>query len=453
MIDHQTIKNIYNRCNPEESLSPNDARYVNIDEKGDDQTRLRGRSWVDHLQENIELSNDPIKLLFTGLPGSGKSTELIRLKEKFKNSPALFFPILINADDYIDLSNTIDVTDIISAIVYAVEQAILSLEGKPTNDDFEDGWTKNIKSIFTDSKLEGSEIELNIPWNLGKIKGKFRTDPSFREKIRQAVGRQSLRAFLQSASEHISSYQERMRKVHSPQHKLVIIFDTLEKLRGFQDNWLDVLTSAERVFGNGAPYLDLPVHIIYTVPPALATRIQGVYFMPMVKVKEPDGTRYEPGFNAMWEIVKLRIGSTENWKNILGDQYKKRTDRLIELSGGYPRDLIRLMRQVLMNKPFPLSDAAFERLCGELISEYRRLVPENAFDWLAQVACDKYLTIQDDEHSFIVDRMIQLSVVFHYLNNQNWYDIHPVVALIPGVKDAIQKRRTISQTPPQVPNP
>jgi hypothetical protein len=46
-------KKYYNLCNPDESLPPDDSRYVDIDTKSPD---ARGRNWSDALANRIELS-------------------------------------------------------------------------------------------------------------------------------------------------------------------------------------------------------------------------------------------------------------------------------------------------------------------------------------------------------------------------------------------------------------
>jgi len=90
---------------------------------------------------------------------------------------------------------------------------------------------------------------------------------------------------------------------------LVVILDSLEKLQGISQNFHDVLASAEAVFANNAPYLDLPVHAIYTVPPALLARqrFESVLFMPMIKLRDREGKPFQQGFDAAFQIVAHRV--------------------------------------------------------------------------------------------------------------------------------------------------
>ncbi len=79
MADLKTVKKYYNLCDPKESLKPDDARNEDLDVRGPDGTFVRGLRWVDRLARSITLADKPVQCWFTGLPGSGKSTELQRL--------------------------------------------------------------------------------------------------------------------------------------------------------------------------------------------------------------------------------------------------------------------------------------------------------------------------------------------------------------------------------------
>lgn len=85
-MDLKTLQKYYNRCNPEEALGPDDERYVDIDSLGSPDERIRGENWVNRLARQIELSgNNPVCKYFTGLRGSGKSTELKRLAARLED--------------------------------------------------------------------------------------------------------------------------------------------------------------------------------------------------------------------------------------------------------------------------------------------------------------------------------------------------------------------------------
>jgi hypothetical protein len=117
----------------------------------------------------------------------------------------------------------------------------------------------------------------------------MKTRPTLRQKVREAVAAH-LTWFLREVSNEIVLLNQRTQATGKA--GLVVILDSLEKLRGISTNWEEVLGSAERIFAGGAPYLRLPVHTIYTIPPALVSRrFEQAEFMPMIKLHDRDGNR------------------------------------------------------------------------------------------------------------------------------------------------------------------
>ena len=114
----KTRKKYFNLCNPYKALEPDDKSNVDIDSFGKEtDERPRGIDWVQKFANAIVLSDEPVCKLFTGLPGSGKSTELKRLAKQLSDPEVgNFLPVFVNAEDLIDLSSPIEVTDIMFAV-------------------------------------------------------------------------------------------------------------------------------------------------------------------------------------------------------------------------------------------------------------------------------------------------------------------------------------------------
>lgn len=428
-MDFKTRRHYYNRCRVHESLPPDDPRNLDIDAFGP--TKVRGVSWVERLGNAIELSDKPEFLLFTGLPGSGKSTELKRLAARLSD-PQLgnFLPVVVDGDQALDLTNPIDIPDILAAILYAVEEAVLRAEGRDPAQAMEQGYFGRLWSWLSNTDLELSKSEFSIPGGGPKLVVEMRSRPNLREKVRTIISAH-LSSFLRKASEELTLLQTRAKDKGF--EGLVVIFDSLEKLRGTSQNWDQVLLSAERLFSGGAPYLRLPVHVLYTVPPALVNRcVEHITFLPMIKLADKDGTAFAPGLAAARELVRRRIPD-DVLGELLGPEAEKRIGELIHWSGGYPREIVRLLQSALALESQPLPEADFERIFNELKDAYRKVVPADAFAWLAQVAADKYYTVLDDKHRPIADLMLSNNAVLRYVNGSDWFDLHPAVSAIPGV--------------------
>ena len=437
-MDLALRRKLYNACRPLEVLSPGDPRYVAVDELGDPAHRVRGEDWLITLASSFELSDEPVRMLFTGLPGSGKSTELRRLA-KYLEDPrrANLLPVTITAEDVFELSNSIDVPDILFAILDGVERELLSREGKDPKQAMSEGVFRRIWSHLTRTDVELGKGELSVP-ELGKLVIEMKTRPTLRARVRNAVGNHLTRV-LEETTDELNAMIGRAKQLGCA--GIVVIFDSLERLRGVSSNWVEVLDSAERVFAGGAPYLKLPIHALYTVPTAMVSRrrFEQVRFMPMIKLRDREGREFQPGIDAAAQIVKHRVPEAA-LRELFGEQLDRRMHKLIEWSGGYPRELIRLVQSMIAIKDWPLSDSDFARILNEVGDQYRKLIPASAFAWLAQVATDRYFAVETDEHRSIADQMLLNNVVLRYLNDQDWFELHPAVREIPGIVEAIRAR-------------
>lgn len=446
------LKELVARCDPERPLEPDSQLNLDIDQAS--QTPARGERWVERLGRVIELASAPQTLLFTGLPGSGKSTELKRLLAHLSASErSNLLPVYIDAAEVLDLSSTLDLADLIAIIVHETERAVIDAEGGDPNQAGRPGYLKRLwaRLTTTDVKLKDLSVGLSadaatpeIPGlPLGKVQAttnlvlELKTRPDFREQVRKVIDSQ-FQVFHNDASNELAQLQE--RAVRAGRDGVVVVFDSLEKINSSW-NWEDVMASAMRVFDSQAAWLRLPVHSIYTVPASLFSIRQGaVEFMPMLKIMNRDGTPFEPSVAAARRLVSLRIPDGD-LKEILGQGYESRVRTLIEVSGGYLRDLIRMLRDLLYSSSFPVSDGDFKRAINRLKDGYRRVVSEADYDWLAQVYVEQNCTIQDEEHRQIADKQLRNSVVLRYLNDQEWYSLHPAVLDLPGLQRAIRARR------------
>lgn len=163
--------------------------------------------------------------------------------------------------------------------------------------------------------------------------------------------------------------------------------------------------------------------------------------MPMIKLHQHPGAgggRSKEGYDAAMELLLQRVPEQDLAK-LFGAQTEKRIEQLIEWSGGYPRELVRLLQQALLSETIPLSDDDFQRLLNEVSDQYRKVIPAEAFPWLARVATEYYLTLDTDAHRQTADVMLTGNVVLRYLNNSEWFDVHPSVREIPGIARAIEQ--------------
>lgn len=438
-VNFKLRKEYFNRCNPDEALGPDDPRYVDIDAS----TEARGGNWIDTLANRIELSAGPACELFTGLPGSGKSTELRRLAARLQDKDgANLLPVLIDAEQVLDLAAPIDIPDVLVAILYRTDEVLLEAEGKDPKGALKEGRLARLWHWLTTTEVEVSSLEAGASAEAGEasIEAKavldLKTSPSLRAAVRGKV-KENMTTFIQTVGAELGALNERAKK--RGHAGVFIVFDSLEKLRGMSSNWTEVLASAERVFGGGAPYLRLPAHVLFTLPPALVLRMsEQVHFLPMLKLFDRQGKR-AAGFDMAREIVRQRVPD-EHLREFFGPtSCEDRVERLITWSGGYPREIVRLLQNFVAEPS--LDEARFRRLLSLAADQYRRTVADNALPWLARVYLEKRLVVEDDGHRATVDLMLQNNVVLRYQNDDPWVDLHPAVVDMPALRAEIERQR------------
>lgn len=439
-MDLKTRQALYKKCR-DEPLEPDDERNVDFD-RSTKSDRVRGVSWVERLAGPIELSPDvPVRQFVTGLPGSGKSTELKRLTVRLsQRDGANLLMVVVDADAAIDLAQPVDVPDIIMVLVDAAERSVLELEGIDPDTSMQESYLGRLWHFLRKTEVSFTELKdgTGVSGGTGALVMKLKTQPSFRNRVRQTLATHFSR-FLEEARTELRVLDERARR-HG-RAGLCLLLDSLEKNRGISTNWDTVLDSAERVFGAGAPYLDLPVHSIYTVPAALVGRqVSNIEFMPVIKLRDRSGEKFPPGYAALRTLVRQRI-SDDDLRGLLGGDAEQRIERIIERSGGYPREVVKALRWIIELPEHPATDDDLERLHLEGRERYRAVVMGSDVPWLANVARNKLLTIEDDEHRPIVVRALQNNVVLRYCNNDIWYDLHPAVYDIEVVQQSIAERR------------
>lgn len=436
-MDQKTRRRLYNQCKPNEPLHPEDPRNVDVDRAGTIDTRVRGVNWVDRLAAQVEFADEPQFALFTGLPGSGKSTELFRLVNRLRDEKGLHALVaLVNAEDVLDLTSPIDVPDVLTALLVEAEREVIRAEGGDVAEASGDGYLARLWGWLSKTDLELTRSEFKVS-DVGKLIVEMKTRPSLRQRVRETVAAH-LTTFLADVREAFLALDHRARA--RGRSGLVVVLDTLEKLSGISTNWERVIDSAEKVLAGGALREGLPVHALLTVPPALVLRrrFEGVLFMPMIKLRDREGRRVQEGYDVCRAIVERRVDRAA-LAELFGSAAEARVERLIEWSGGYPRELVRLLRAVLAIGEDPLSQSSFDRLLQEAADSYRRVVPDYAFDWLASVAVHRRLKLESEAQRLTVDMMLTGNIVLRYLNHAEWFDLHPAVRDIPGVEAAIRR--------------
>ena len=137
--------------------------------------------------------------------------------------------------------------------------------------------------------------------------------------------------------------------------------------------------------------------------------------------------------NKLVPLVRRRVGQTV-MDSLIGPI---ELVRIIEMTGGDLRDLIRCVRAVLLKalaaNTFPVTQAHLEQTFNDLRRPYLPL-SDKTRDRLRHVALHNNVPLADEgDWPLIISDLTQKRVLL-YLNGQEWYGVHPMLrqALTPA---------------------
>jgi hypothetical protein len=404
-----------------EPIPPTDDRYVPLQEAG--------RGAVDSIFGLITLKSHATAQLLSGPNGSGKTTELLRLKQDLER--AGFTVVLVDMLRYVSQSASIDAVEFLIALGLALGEAMLD-EAEEKRRGFASRFRSFLDRVKVSidvgpAKLAGSTegfsaaipgLSLDID-----VRKEVRSSQPFVEELRARLAFQLGELYdevAQFCEELVAEDLERR-----PESKgVVLLVDSLEKLRN--------APSVRNLFVRDSDKLHFrSLHVVYTVPPLLQFEAPGVLpfdgtvrAVPVPHVRGRDGAPFEPGIAQMEEVVRLRV----DWKQLLGDDDLLRT--VILASGGHLRDLFRILEEIIASAfgrgvDLPVGRGHVEDALATVARDFSSITSENA-ECLRRVDAQgghvEWTTGEGERLAGLLDTHMLLS----HLNGETWYEVHPL---------------------------
>lgn len=442
VIDRELLKTIYQRCDPIESLLPTDARYVPIYADG------HGEDPVSRLKTHIDFSPVQSFQLFSGFRGSGKTTELFRLRAQMEKAGCVV--LYANALDYLNPAEPAEISDLLMVIAGAFSDRLADQAGLDLRD--ESFWNRITHYLRTTSlhvteltgQLEASNPAKEILGDLTaglEVKVALKEASSFRKRLREFLETR-LTELKREVHAFVEAGVKALRKKRGEDVRVVFIFDQLEQFRGSASNEQDVIRSVERVFASHLDKLKLPyVHAVYTVPAWLQFVLPGVIeieVLPSFRIWKNDAmrSRDDEGFAAIRDLLFRRC-QAEGFERLfgVGDGAREHplADKLIEASGGYFRDLLRLLRELVVrvttqSQSLPVDEDLVKGAIQRVREHYANISVEDA-EWVQHVAETRSCSPRSASpaEAARITRLLDLHLVFYFSNGEDWYDAHPLV--------------------------
>lgn len=310
----------------DEPLEPGDPRYVNL-------SGLPGRHAAEQLAETIRLSSGQSVQIFSGTEGTGKTTELKRLRALLHG--AGYTVVYVDMHNYVSTSTPINFGEFGLALATAFSDALRGI------------------GLLGDAARQqqiGDRISLNSNnWVL----------------LRE------LRAFL------IGGIAE-LRKRYAQGGKIVLLVDSLDHLGRRGEARGEILDSVDGLFRDHISRMSIPdLHVVYSVPfwlietpRRLATYEHTVILWDLPVADNLGKTITALTADSFHEIVARRAKTLR----VAGIGDDRRLEKVIHASWGNIRDFLRILRQALLNaKSLPLDDSAVQMAIDAIRAPY--LVP------------------------------------------------------------------------------
>ena len=387
---------------------------------------------IEALATQISWSDAASVHLLSGQRGSGKSTELRRLRKTLHNQGCEV--LLCDMRDYMNLTTPVEITDFFISIMGALNDAVQEQYSK--NVAHESYWDRLIRFLQTEVEIKDLKIEGNIGVGKVGIGASLKDDPSFKQRL-QAHLRGHVARLVRQAHEFATEVVTLIRRVHgNPDKKVVLLVDSVEQIRGVGVEADHVYKSVENLFSGHAESLHFPLlHVVYTIPPYLTPLTPGlgrllgggtVCNLPSVHIRTRDGAPDPRGVAVMQHIMKRRYAE---WHEIFTPA---QLEHLALMTGGDLREFFRFAKDCLTraaslpDASLPLPDNVLQDAENHLRRDLLPIAEEDA-TWMRKIAASRKPELESIRALPRLARFFDTYLVLTYRNAADWYDIHPLL--------------------------
>ncbi len=368
--------------------------------------------------QGLGLNNQPVKLLFTGHVGSGKSTELNKLATHLENQ---FFIVNLDVRQSLNLSD-LSYVDILLGLTTALfrrateESVLKQAPAQIAANVWEDVKVFIEHTIFGPVRLSTPQAEASFSARVNVLAAEFEAKFSQEASTRQAV-REQMEGRVVELVDKLDFVAQQVRD-HYGRPVLFFVENTdkpdLDKARDLFVNHTHTLTNFQ-----AAAIYTFPVGLRYSPDFALVKdHFDHDFVLPNIKVRKRDGSEAEQGTNCLHETVKKRADL---------DLFDAQAlDTMVCASGGLVRTLIRLTQSAavyaLSQGHARIMPESAQAAIAEEEADYIAALGAEDYDVLAARMADRELSSDEG-----VQRLLQSRALMEYANGTPWCDVHPII--------------------------
>ncbi|NJN01327.1 MAG: AAA family ATPase [Leptolyngbyaceae cyanobacterium SL_1_1] len=416
------VGRFYRASNPSQPIA--DERYYV------DCSSVRGGDIIRELERTIVVLSpeQATTQLFTGHIGSGKSTELFRLRSGLE--AAGFHVVYFESDQDLEMGN-IDITNIMLVMARRIAASLeaVKIQLRPSYFQTLLGEISRILNM----PIEVSDVSFSM--GIASITAKARESNELLSKLQNFLEPRTKSIIDAINQELIIPGTERLKQ--QGKKGLVVIVDNLDRIDSTRK--VGDRTQPAYIFVDRGDQLKrLACHVIYTIPlslvfsneqPRLLNRFGiGLKVLPMVPVRDRQGNPFEPGLALMRQVILARAfpdftqaERLERTEELF--QPAAALDRLCDISGGHMRTLLRLLAGCLQRHNPPILQSTLETVIRDERDFLARIVEEP--EWALLFRAVQQLSVQGDED---YNALLRNLLVYEYRDQiGQWFNANPLL--------------------------
>jgi len=413
----------------EEALPDGDPRYVDSREaRGSEQTftRLARKFGWDPLS-NAFFAPREKHILFFGHIGSGKTTELRRYAGQL-NASKRFYVVEVDVLAKLDRNN-LQYTEVLLAMAESLLEQ-LNTDRCAMADDALDPlrrWFGQVVQTRTTSRELSAELK-TVAEGGGGLPGLIKLLASFTTAFKTGSSQKTewRREIRNDFTSLAAAFNTLIRKAEttlaraSRAERVLFLVDGTDKMRG-EDTQQFFVQDAEQL-------LAIQALVIYTAPldlkydGRLAGKLDADMVLPMLKLQQQDGSPFEAGLRTMRQLLLLRAD-----RQLFATEAE--VDRLVQFSGGHPRELLRLLKLCCELADDFINAAVVTKAIEKLASEFRYFLRPADYTLLKAIDTNPSNCGNDERAQDLLHRLALLQY-----NDGTWRRSHPAVQTLEGYK-------------------
>lgn len=411
----------------EEALSDQDPRYVDSQEaRGSEKTFTRlARKFGWDPVSNVFFAPYEKHILFFGHIGIGKTTELRRYALQL-NASRRFYVVEVDVLAKLDRNN-LQYTEVLMAMAETLLERLHAdgfVLGAEALEPLQ-RWFGNVVETQTTTKELSAELKTvaegggGIPGLiklLATFTAAFKTGSSQKSEWRREI-RNDFTSLALAFNTLIRLAEAQLAR-QGRAEQLLFLIDGTDKMRG-EDTQQFFVQDAEQL-------LAIKTLVIYTAPlhlkydGRLGGKLDADIVLPMMKLYERDGGRFEAGWRTMRRLLLLRAD-----RCLFASDAE--VDRLVEFSGGHPRELLRLLKLCCELAEDRIDANVVQTAIEKLAADYRYFLKPADYALLKTIDSNPVDAGNDEQAQELLHRLALLQY-----NDGTWRRSHPVVRTLEG---------------------